>query len=479
MGKKKNLILKEKYIDRMAAEGKCVAQHEGKVIFVKNAAPGDIADLKVTRKKKKYLEAVPVHFHKFSDIRTEPFCSHFGICGGCKWQHIPYSVQLEYKQQQVIDHLARIGKSPVREVKPIIPAEENTYYRNKLEFTFSATRWLTREEISSGEALDRRALGFHIPQSFEKILPISHCYLQPKPSNAVRMALDTFAKQNDIPFYDHMSHRGILRNLIIRTSNTGQVMVIVQFGGDAAENKEAIESVMKFLCKAFPEISSLQYIINPKKNDTYYDLPVQHYRGKQYITEEMEDLSFRISPKAFYQTNSAQAYQLYRAARDMAALQGNEVIYDLYTGTGTIANFMARQAKQVIGIEYIEEAVEDARVNADINQLGNTTFYAGDIKEQLHDAFIRQHELPDVVVTDPPRSGMHPDVVAKLLEIQPNRIVYISCNPATQARDIALMHHHYQVETIQPVDMFPHTHHVENIALLKNKSSKGLGNGFF
>ncbi|MDF9795802.1 23S rRNA (uracil1939-C5)-methyltransferase [Catalinimonas alkaloidigena] len=466
MGKRKNLKLKNITVERMAAEGKCVAHHDDMVIFVKDVAPGDVVDLKVTKKKKSFMEARPVHFHQLSSLRTEPFCSHFGICGGCKWQHIPYELQLEYKQQQVIDHFERIGKIQIGEILPILPSEETTYYRNKLEYTFSVNRWLTKEEISTGEDFDRRALGFHIPQSFEKILPIEHCYLQPEPSNQIRLALDDFAKRHDIAFYDHVKHEGMLRNLIIRTSNTQEVMVIVQFGGDASAKKETVEQVMSFLKERFPEISALQYIINPKKNDTYYDLPVTLYDGKPYITEKMEDLTFRISPKAFYQTNAGQAYHLYQLARNFADIQRHETVYDLYTGTGTIANFVARSAKQVIGIEYIEEAIEDAKINAELNQLDNTQFFAGDIKDMLNDNFLNEHEKPDVVITDPPRSGMHPDVIQKLLSLDASRIVYVSCNPATQARDIALLGEKYVVEKLQPVDMFPHTHHVENVALL-------------
>lgn len=467
MAKKKNPILNEVVVERMAAEGKCIAHHDGKVIFVKNSAPGDVIDLKITRSKKKYFEGRPVHFHQLSPLRRDPFCSHFGICGGCKWQHIPYDKQLEYKQQQVVDNFERIGKIDVTNLQPIVASEETTYYRNKLEFTFSVNRWLTHEEISTGEEFDRRALGFHIPESFEKILPISHCYLQPDPSNAIRLSLDRFARRRDIPFYDHVKHVGILRNLIIRTSNTGQLMVIIQFGGDATGAPEIVEMVMSFLQNDFPQITSLQYIINPKKNDTYHDLPVVHFAGEGYIQEEMEDLSFRISPKAFFQTNSIQAYQLYKITRSMASLSGDEIVYDLYTGTGTIANFVARQAKQVVGIEYVEEAIEDAKVNSLINQVNNTSFYAGDIRETLNYSFISKHEQPDVIITDPPRSGMHPDVVKKILELEASRIVYVSCNPATQARDISLMNAKYAVEKLQPVDMFPHTHHVENVALLK------------
>jgi len=450
----------------MAAEGKCIAHHDDMVVFVKDVAPGDVVDLKVTKHKKSFMEARPLHFHKLSELRTEPFCQHFGICGGCKWQHIPYSLQLEYKQQQVIDNFERIGKLQIGQILPIVPSEETQYYRNKLEYTFSINRWLTREEISTGEDFDRRALGFHIPQSFEKILPIEHCYLQPEPSNSVRLALDEFAKTHDISFYDHVKHKGILRNLIIRTSNAGELMVIVQFGGDAQQAPETVEKVMSFLKERFPEITSLQYIINPKKNDTYFDLEVNLYSGYDYITEKMEDLTFRISPKAFYQTNAKQAYELYKVARSFADLKGDEVVYDLYTGTGTIANFVAKQAKEVVGIEYIEDAIQDAKVNAQLNQMDNTLFYAGDIKDTLNDQFLAEHQRPDVIITDPPRSGMHPDVVQKLLEVAARRIVYVSCNPATQARDISALSEKYELVKLQPVDMFPHTHHVESVALL-------------
>ncbi|MFP4089852.1 MAG: 23S rRNA (uracil(1939)-C(5))-methyltransferase RlmD [Cyclobacteriaceae bacterium] len=469
MSKKKQKILKEISIERMAAEGKCIAQHEGQIIFVNDVAPGDVVDIRIVKARKKYMEAVPLHFHQLSKLRVEPFCSHFGTCGGCKWQHIPYEKQLAYKQQQVSDQFERIGKAKAAEVLPILGSAETTYYRNKLEFTFSVNRWLTREEIDSGEELDRNALGFHIPQSFEKILPISHCYLQPDPSNQVRLALDAFARARKISFYDHVNHTGLLRNLIIRNSNTGEVMVIVQFGGEAENEPGVVEEVMNYLQAEFPEITSLQYIINPKKNDTYYDLPVHHHSGEAFILQQMENLKFRISPKAFYQTNHQQAYELYKIARDFAQLSGDEVVYDLYTGTGTIANFVARQAHQVIGIEYVEEAIEDAKINSRINQINNASFYAGDLKDTLNADFITQHERPDVVITDPPRNGMHPDVVQTLLKLAPERIVYVSCNPATQARDVAMMDEMYEVKKMRAVDMFPHTHHIENVALLEKK----------
>lgn len=451
----------------MAAEGKCIAHHEGQAIFVRGVAPGDVVDLRIVKARKKYMEAVPLHFHQLSDQRVEPFCSHFGICGGCKWQHIPYGQQLAYKQEQVNEQFARIGKAEAAEVLPILGSENTTYYRNKLEFTFSVNRWLTRQEIDSGEELDHNALGFHIPQRFEKILPISHCYLQPDPSNDIRLALDRFARAKEISFYDHVKHTGILRNLIIRNSNTGEFMVIVQFGGDAADAPDTVREVMEFLKSDFPQLTSLFYIINAKKNDTYYDLPVQHYAGESFLLQKMESLSFRISPKAFYQTNHEQAYELYKVARKFAALNGREVVYDLYTGTGTIANFVARQARQVIGIEYVEEAIEDAKVNARINQINNASFYAGDLKEVLDESFVGQHQKPDVVITDPPRNGMHPDVVKTLLRLSPGRIVYVSCNPATQARDVSMLSEQYELLRMQAVDMFPHTHHIENVALLQ------------
>jgi 23S rRNA (uracil1939-C5)-methyltransferase len=466
MGKRKNIVLKEVKIDRMAAEGKCIAHHEDMVVFVKDVAPGDVVDLQVTKKKKSFMEAKPIRFHQLSPLRITPFCNHFGICGGCKWQHIPYDLQLKYKQQQVVDNFERIGKIAIGEILPIVPSEETTYYRNKLEYTFSVHRWLTKEEISSGEEFDRRALGFHIPQSFEKILHIEHCYLQPEPSNNVRLALDKFARTHNIAFYDPVTHKGVLRNLIIRTSNSQEVMVIVQFGGDAAHHPEVVHQVMLFMQESFPEITSLQYIINPKKNDTYFDQSVEVFSGIPHITEKMEDLRFRISPKAFYQTNAQQAYQLYKATRSLANLQGHEVVYDLYSGTGTIATFVARQARQVIGIEYVEDAIEDAKVNAELNHISNTLFYAGDIKDILNEQFLAAHEHPDVIITDPPRSGMHPEVVQKLLDLEAKRIVYVSCNPATQARDVAMLSQKYEVDKLQPVDMFPHTHHVESIALL-------------
>jgi len=467
MARREKIPLLEKVtIERMAAEGKCVVHTNGRAVFVPYTAPGDVVDVKVTKARKKFWEGKAIAFHQYSPQRTEPFCSHFGICGGCKWQHIPYEQQLVYKRQQVIDQFERIGKIPFPEVESILPSQNTRYYRNKLEFAFSDQRWLTREEITSGEEMDKRALGFHIPGSFEKILPIEHCYLQADPSNDIRLAVNKYAKEHQLPYYNMRQHTGVLRTLMIRTANTGELMVMVQFGRDADHAPEALDGLMNHLREKFPMITSLQYVINRKMNDTFHDLEVTLFSGRPYITEHMEDLQFRVSAQSFYQTNSDQAYQLYRVTRDFAQLSGGEVVYDLYSGTGTIANFIASQAKKVIGVEYVETATQDAKVNSQINNVSNTDFFAGDMRKLLNSEFIQKHGQPDVIITDPPRVGMHADVVKQLLEIGAPRIVYVSCNPATQARDIALMHEKYRVEKLQPVDMFPHTHHVENVALL-------------
>lgn len=468
---RKNSIIRNIRIEKMAAEGKCVARHEGVVIFVSHVAPGDVVDVRVTKRKKQFMEAVPIYFHHYSEQRTQPFCEHFGTCGGCKWQHIPYTLQLQYKQQQVVDNFQRIGKVSLPEVDPILPSDETQYYRNKLEFAFSCRRWLSREEIETEKVFNRDALGFHMPQSFDKVLQIEHCYLQPDPSNAIRLSVDEFAKDQNYTYYDAVTHQGLLRTLTIRTSSLGETMVVVQFGGGALQEEAApqIEALLAYIKSTFPQITSLQYIINPKKNDTYHDLEVVLYHGTPYITETMEGLQFRVSAKSFYQTNAGQAYKLYKTAREFANLKGHEIVYDLYTGTGTIANFVASRAKKVVGLEYVEEAIEDAKVNAQINNLHNTSFFAGDIKDLLQDEFVREHGKPEVIITDPPRVGMHPDVVKKLLDIKAPKIVYVSCSPATQARDVSLLENSYQVKKLQPVDMFPHTHHVENIALLELK----------
>lgn len=451
----------------MAAEGKCLARHENMVIFVKDVAPGDVVDLKITKKKKSFAEAIPVAFHAYSELRVEPFCEHFGICGGCKWQHIGYDTQLYYKQKQVKDNLERIGKIGHKPLEPILGSAKTAYYRNKLEYTFSNNSWLTTEQIQSGAEYDRNALGFHIPGRFDKILDIRHCYLQPEPSNNIRLAVRHYAREHELVFFDMVKMQGFLRNLIVRTANTGDVMVIVQV---YYEDMPALTGLLEHLKNSFPEISSLQYVINPKGNETFHDLEVVCYHGKPYIDEQMEGLTFRVGPKSFYQTNADQAYELYKITRDMAGLTGQEVVYDLYTGAGTIANFVARQCREVIGVEYVASAIEDAKLNSALNNIANTKFYAGDMREVLNEEFISTHGRPDVVITDPPRAGMHPDVVERLLEMGARRIVYVSCNPATQARDIEALSARYEVSRIQPVDMFPQTHHVENVVTLELKA---------
>lgn len=431
--KKKFEILEHIKIEDMVAEGKCLARHDNMVIFVAGVAPGDVVDLRITRKKKSFLEAEPVAFHELSELRVQPFCEHFGTCGGCKWQHIGYDTQLHFKQKQVKDNLERIGKVPLPAFDPILGSANTRYYRNKLEYTFSNTSWLTKEQIQSGQEFDRDALGFHIPGRFDKILDIKHCYLQPDPSNAIRLEVRDYAKKHDLPFFDIVKQEGYMRNLIIRTANTGEVMVIVQVYEDRPEEMEAL---MQHLAATFPEITSLQYVVNSKGNETFHDLEVVCYKGLPYIHEDMEGIKFRVGPKSFYQTNADQAYELYKKTRELANLTGNELVYDLYTGAGTIANFVAHQAREVIGIEYVPSAIEDAKINSQINNITNTTFYAGDMKDILSDELIERHGRPDVVITDPPRAGMHEDVVKKLLQVHPNRIVYVSCNPATQARDV-------------------------------------------
>lgn len=464
--RKKNQILEQLLITDVAAEGKSVARFQDKVIFVKNVIPGDIVDVKLTRNKKSFAEGTPVAFHKYSEKRDQAFCRHFGTCGGCKWQELNYTDQLYYKQKQVVDNLERIGKVEIPETLPILPSSKTRYYRNKLEYTFSNKRWLTSEEINSEENIDRRALGFHIPGRFDKIVDVEECYLQTELSNKIRLAIRDFSKENNISFFDLVTQEGFLRNLIIRTTSTNELMVILQVFED---DQESLFKILDYIDEQFPEITSLQYIINPKKNETYHDLEVVTYKGKAHIEEEMEGLTFRIGPKSFYQTNSEQAYELYKVAREFAGLTGKETVYDLYTGTGTIANFVAKGAQKVVGIEYVEMAVEDAKINSEINNIKNTIFFAGDMKDVLTDEFANTHGRPDVIITDPPRAGMHEDVVNTILRLAPETIVYVSCNPATQARDLALMSHMYMVEKVQPVDMFPHTHHVENVVKLRRK----------
>lgn len=450
----------------IAEEGKGVAKHEGMVLFIERAVPGDVVDVELMRKKKNFIEGRVTAVKKASIHRTEPFCAHFGVCGGCKWQHMDYAAQLAFKQQYVQHVLQRIGKIEVTEMEPILPSENTRYYRNKLEFTFSNKRWLTNlDELEPDESMD--ALGFHVPGRFDKILPIEHCYLQADPSNDLRNAISDFAKAEGISFYDLRTHSGALRNLIIRTSSTGEVMVIVAF---AYPQQGEVERVMEFVAAKFPELTSLLYVINQKKNDTIFDQEIRVFAGREFIYEQMEDLRFKVGAKSFYQTNSAQAYQLYRVIRDFADLKGDELVYDLYTGAGTIANFLARSASAVVGVEYVPSAIADAKENAAINGVGNTRFFAGDMKDVLTAAFVQQQGQPDVVITDPPRAGMHPDVVKRILEMESPKIVYVSCNAATQARDLEILSQKYTVERIKPVDMFPHTQHVENVVLLKIKN---------
>ncbi|MBS7199637.1 MAG: 23S rRNA (uracil(1939)-C(5))-methyltransferase RlmD [Bacteroidales bacterium] len=467
MARGKKPLLENIEIKKIAAEGKSIAYVDEKVLFVPNTVPGDIVDVQVTRKRKSFLEGFIVNVRKYSDIRTEPFCSHFGICGGCKWQNLPYQLQTEFKQQEIIDNLQRIGKVELQNVSPIIGSPKTTYYRNKLEYTFCNKRFLTREEIANGQDIDRTpAVGFHVPGLFDKVIDIEKCYLQAEPSNGVRNFIREYAIEHELSFYDIREQAGFLRTLIIRTSSTGEVMVIVTFG---EENREAREGLLNAIVQQFPEITSLMYVINEKMNDTITDQEVICFHGNDHIFEQMEDLKFKIGPKSFYQTNSEQAYNLYTKTRELAGLTGKETVYDLYTGTGTIANFVARNAQKVIGIEYVPEAIEDAKINSALNNIHNTVFYAGDMKDVLNEEFIRRHGHPDVIITDPPRAGMHKDVVDTILKAAPDRIVYVSCNSATQARDLALMDTDYKVMAVQAVDMFPHTHHVENIVLLHRR----------
>jgi len=462
-------ILHDLTIEKVAAEGKSIAYSDDKVVFVEKTVPGDVVDVRIQRKKKNFLEATPIHFHKKSELRIDPFCDHFGLCGGCKWQYLPYEKQLEFKQQQVEDQLTRIGNVELPSISPIIPSKETTHYRNKLEYTFTSQRWFLPEEIANTGELERKGVGFHIPGRFDKVLDIHRCWLQPQPSNEIRNFIKEYAISHNLGFYDIRAHSGFLRNLIVRTTSTEEVMVILQVGEEQSELLPLLTAVKE----KFPEITSLNYVINPKGNETFWDLPVVCFSGRDHIIEEMtrfEDksgkLQFKIGPKSFYQTNSEQAEQLYKIAAEFASLNGNEVVYDLYTGTGTIANYVAGRAQKVIGVESVEMAVADARINSELNGRSNTTFFAGDMKDIFTDEWVAEQEKPDVIITDPPRAGMHPDVVETLAILKAPRIVYVSCNPATQARDLGLLKELYSVEKVQPVDMFPHTHHVENVVLL-------------
>ncbi len=466
--KRKELPLLENVeIEAFAAEGKALARVDNLVVFVPFAAPGDVVDIKLSRKRKQYAEGRIVAFRRHSADRAQPFCSHFGVCGGCQWQHLPYPSQLKYKQQQVLDVLQRIAKVELPEARPILGSEKDRFYRNKLEYTFSNKRWRTLEEIQSGEEFkNNEALGFHIPGMFDKVLDIEKCFLQEDFSNRVRLSVKAFCLKHQMDFFDLKLQQGLMRNLIVRTTSTGQKMVIVVFFREETASREAL---LNHLLDEFPEITSLIYVINNKANDTIFDRETVVYHGSAYIVEEMEGLQFIIGPKSFYQTNSEQAYRLYSLVREFAGLQGNELVYDLYTGTGTIANFLARQCRKVIGIEYIPEAIEAARANAELNDIKNTAFFAADVKDLLNNDFIAEQGRPDVLITDPPRAGMHGDVVKTILSAAPERVVYVSCNPSTQARDLSLMDNLYQVEALQAVDMFPHTQHVENVVLLKRR----------
>jgi 23S rRNA (uracil1939-C5)-methyltransferase len=451
----------------VADDGRAVGKAGDRVVFISHAVPGDVVDVRVTKKRKKYVESVPVRFSKYSEWRVEPVCSSFSVCGGCKWQDFDYRQQLLYKHKNVSDCLVRIGKLETPVIAPVLAADSTLFYRNKLEFTFSSNRWLTEEEVQSdSEIANRNALGFHIPGMFDKVLDIDYCHLQPDPSNAIRTAIREFALQENMPFYDLRNHQGYLRTMVIRTSSSGSVMVIISF---QLENTEMREKLLNFIWKRFPEVTSLMYVINPKLNDSFADLEVLLYKGQPHIMEEMEGLKFKIGPKSFYQTNSNQAYQLYKIIREFSGLTGREIVYDLYTGTGTIANFLAKNAKKVIGVENISEAIEDAKYNSAINGIRNTSFYVGDMKDVFTIQFIQKHGTPDAVVLDPPRAGVHTKVIEAIMLAMPKKIIYVSCNPSSQARDLSLMQELYKITDVQPVDMFPHTHHVENVVKLERK----------
>ena len=462
--KKKDIILENVRIESVAAEGKALAKVDGAVLFVPFAVPGDIVDVKVTKKKKNYMEGYILRLVTPSEHRIEPFCSHFGICGGCKWQPLPYPMQLQAKQQQVYDQLVRIGHLDVPEISPIVPSDETVYYRNKLEFTFSDRRWIYQDEDPDGlSPAQRCGLGFHVGRFFDKVLDIKHCYLQKDPSNQIRLFIKEYAVSHGLPFFNIREHTGFLRNMFIRSTEAGDIMLIICFYHEDAEARTAL---LDAVSEAFPQISSLYYVINGKANDSVADQECILYKGDEAIYEHMEGLRFKIGPKSFYQTNTRQAFKLYSVAREFAGLTGEETVYDLYTGTGTIAQFVSSKARKVIGIEYVPEAICDARENALANGITNCEFFAGDMKDILTDSFVSQHGRPDVVILDPPRAGIHPDVAQVILNAEPERIVYVSCNPASQARDLAILCSRYRITAVRPVDMFPHTHHVENVVRL-------------
>lgn len=471
MGRKKlDLILENVKIEAVAAEGKSLAHVDGTVVFVEFAVPGDIVNVKVTKKKKNYMEGFILEIVKPSEDRLQPFCEHFGICGGCRWQPLPYDMQLKAKQQQVWDQLVRIGHLEIPDISPILPSDKTKYYRNKLEFTFSNKRWIyNNEDPDSLTDEERLGLGFHVGKFFDKVLDIKHCSLQPEPSNEIRLFIREYAVTHNLEFYNIRENTGFLRNIIVRNNQVGDVMLTVCF---AYEDQDKIVPMLDAIAAEFPQIKSLHYVINEKLNDSISDLDCILYKGEDAIWETMGKLKFKIGPKSFYQTNSEQAYKLYSVAKEFAALTGNEVVYDLYTGTGTIAQFISDKASKVIGIEYVKEAIEDARINAEANGITNCTFFDGDMKDILTADFIKEHGKPEVMIIDPPRAGMHPDVVKVIMEAAPERIVYVSCNPASQARDLAMMSPMYEITAVQPVDMFPHTMHVENVCALKLKDNE-------
>lgn len=470
--RKKGDLLTNITVETMAAEGKCLSRVDGLVVFITGGAPGDIVDIELTKIKSAFLEGRVVRIEKLSSNRSTPFCNHFGTCGGCSWQHINYATQLHYKHQQVIDNLERIGGLELPPVSPIIGSSAEMYYRNKLDFTFTANRWLTRDEFAEGKTFGDPGLGYHIPRMYDKVFDVAECFLQPAPSNDIRLTVRDIAIREAIPFFDLRKQVGFLRTITLRTANTGEVMVILQVTYD---KMEWTEKILAGLVERFPAISSFFYVINGKRNDTFHDLEMVCWKGNPYITERMAKpdgsgvLEFRVGPKSFYQTNSQQAERLYKTAWEMADLRGDEKVYDLYTGTGTIANYVAAQAREVIGLEYVAAAIEDAKVNSKLNGITNTSFFAGDMKDLLNASFLNTHGRPDVVITDPPRAGMHDDVSKVLLEAGPQRIVYVSCNPATQARDLKILSEKYEIKAVQPVDMFPQTIHVENVVKLERR----------
>lgn len=467
LGRRKKPFFEKAEILDYGAEGKAIAKIDEKVVFVKLAAPGDIVDLQVTKKRKNYMEARVTGWHHYSEIRQNPFCDHFGVCGGCNWQHIPYEKQLEFKHKQVVETLKRIGKVELPEIQAILGSDQNIFYRNKMEYTFSAHRWLSEEELQSDVTFDdTRALGFHVPGLYDKIVDINKCWLQPEPGNKIRNFIREYCLKNNVPYYSQKKQDGIMRNLIVRTASTGENMVVLSF---FQEHESMRKDLLAQINKHFPEIDSLMYVINSKANDTLYDQHIKLFSGKDHIVEEMEGLKFKIGPKSFFQTNTAQGLKLYQIVRDFAAIDNEDVVYDLYTGTGTIANFVAGAAKKVVGIESVPEAIEDAKINSKLNNISNTVFFTGDMKDLFSDSFIEENGSPDILITDPPRAGMHANVTEQILKIEPGRIVYVSCNPATQARDLQLLDEKYKVTAVQPVDMFPHTHHVENVVRLDKK----------